>query len=505
MQYILTAAQMKRADQRMISEVGIPSMVLMERAALQTVESMKEEQVDLSKVLIVCGSGNNGGDGFAIGRLLIEEGYTPDIVFVGNMESRSEETRLQMHVLENMQIKIGNSLPDKEYSAIIDAVFGIGLSREIQGRYQSVIEKMNAYDAKKIAVDIASGVSADDGRILGCAFKADLTVTFAYAKAGQILFPGKSYSGKICVRNIGIINPELDSIEDVYFTLQKEDIKIRIVPRTPDSNKGNYGKVLFITGSKGMSGAAYLSAKAAYLAGAGLVRVFTEESNRQIIQQLLPEAVLTTYSVHDKEPFSELQDLLKWADVICLGCGLGMSELSKRLVKDVLEYNDNPGVIDADGINIIAEFSEEEKDAFRKKAELYILTPHMKEMSRISGKAVAELKNNRLELTKCFVRDFPVTCVVKDSRTLVIKNQKQYYLNTSGNAAMAKAGAGDVLAGIITGLIAQKMSNYEAAVLGVYMHGLAGDYAKEACGAYSVLAEDILSGFRRIMIELEDK
>lgn len=504
MQYILTASQMKRADQRMISEIGIPSMVLMERAALQTVETMKEENIDLSKVLIVCGSGNNGGDGFAIGRLLAEEGYAPDIIFVGNMESRSEETRLQMHVLENMQIKVGNSLPDKEYSAIIDAVFGIGLSREIEGRYKTIIERMNAYDAIKVAVDIASGISADDGRVLGCAFKADLTVTFAYAKVGQMFYPGKSYSGKVCVRNIGIMNPELDSIDDVYFTLQKEDIKIRIAPRIPDSNKGSYGKVLFVTGSKGMSGAAYLSAKAAYLAGAGLVRVYTEESNRQVIQQLLPEAVMTTYSVEDEDPFFKLQELLNWADVICLGCGLGMSDLSKKLVRAVLELNKKPGVIDADGLNIISEFSDKEKNEFRNKAELYVLTPHMKEMSRISGATVNELKNDRLELTKCFVKDIPVTCVVKDSRTLVIKNNHKYYLNTSGNAAMAKAGAGDVLAGIIAGLMAQKMENYEAAVLGVYMHGLAGDNARECCGAYSVLAEDILTGFRRIFIELEE-
>lgn len=505
MKYILTASQMKYADKRMIENIGIPSMVLMERAALQTVEAMKEVGIDLKKALIVCGSGNNGGDGFAIGRLLLEEGYEPEIVFVGNPESRSEETRQQMQILTNMGMDIGNSLPEKEYSVIIDAVFGIGLSRNIEGRYQSVIEKMNAYSGYKVAVDIASGVSADDGKILGCAFKADYTVTFAYAKAGQLFFPGKLYSGEILVRQIGITNPELANEKDIYYTFEKHDIKEQIAQRIPDSNKGSYGRVLLIAGSKGMSGAAYLSAKAAYLAGAGLVRIYTEESNRQILQQLLPEGILTTYHEDSDEPFEKLDELLKWASVICIGCGLGMGDASKSLVKKVLEKNEKPCVVDADALNIFSELEKDEKRLWLKNKGQYVFTPHMREMSRLTNKEVSIIKNERIEIIKEFVNEYPVTCVLKDSRTLVLEKEEHCYLNTSGNAAMAKAGAGDVLAGIITGLMAQKMKPYKAAALGVYIHGLAGDEARKECGAYSVLAEDILAGLRTILKGLEEK
>ena len=505
MKYILNAAQMKRADQRMIQEMGIPSMVLMERAALQTVMAIKEKELDLSKVLIVCGSGNNGGDGFAIARILMEEGYQPDVVFVGNMKSRSEETILQMQILTNLGIQVGNSLPKKEYSVIIDAVFGIGLCRNIEGRYQEIIEMMNAYTGYKVAVDIASGVSADDGKILGVAFKADLTVTFAYAKAGQIFFPGKLYSGEVTVRDIGIWNPHLGEEEDVYFTLEKSDVKKKMPARIPDSNKGSYGRVLLIAGSKGMSGAAYLSAKAAYLTGAGLVRIYTEESNRQILQQLLPEAVMTTYSVEDEQPLKELPELLNWANVICLGCGLGMSDLSKELVKEVLRINNKPCVIDADGLNIISEYNKIEKKYLIEKGGSYIFTPHMKEMSRLTGSDVSEIKENRYQILKAFINEYPVACALKDSRTLVMKKGEQCFLNTSGNAAMAKAGSGDVLAGIIAGLLAQQMNVYEAGVLGVYLHGLCGDSARDACGAYSVMAENLLRGIRERLKLLEDK
>lgn len=505
MKYILNASQMKATDQHMINEVGIPSMVLMERAALQTVRIMKEKKVDLTRTLIVCGSGNNGGDGFAVARLLIEEGYEPEIVFVGNLKSRSEETALQMKILTNMGAMIGNSLPDKEYSAIIDSVFGIGLSRAIEGDYLEVIEKMNAYPGTKIAIDIASGVSADDGRILGCAFQADLTVTFAYEKIGQILFPGKAYSGEVIVCPIGIESKQLEQSKEVVVTFEETDLATKIPKRIPDSHKGSYGRVLFITGSRGMSGAAYLSAKAAYLAGAGLVRIYTEESNRMILQQLLPEAIVTTYCAEDQNPYEELPDLLNWADVVCIGCGLGVSECSRTLVMQALEWNTKPGVIDADGLNLFSELSQEEKKKRLLKNTEYIFTPHMKEMSRLWKRDVKELKEQRIESAKAFTEQFPVTLVLKDSRTIVAKEGEQIYLNTSGNAAMAKAGSGDVLSGIISGLLAQKMGTYEAAALGTYLHGLAGDAARKSCGAYSVLAEDILSGFRKVLIDLEEK
>ena len=275
--------------------------------------------------------------------------------------------------------------------------------------------------------------------------------------------------------------------------------------RKADSNKGSYGRVLMITGSKGMSGAAYFSAKAAYLTGAGLVRIYTEESNRAILQELLPEAVMTTYSLEDENPFKELPELLAWADVVCTGCGLGMESHSEALLKHVLKMNTKPGVIDADGLNLLAKTGEWGIEQIRKNSSGYVLTPHMKEMSRLTGYSVQELKENRKERLRNYTEKVQAVCVLKDSRTMTAAPGKRLWINTSGNAAMAKAGSGDVLAGMITGLMAQHMKAAEAAALGVYLHGLCGDHAREELGSYSVLAGDLLKMISKTLGELEDR
>lgn len=502
MKYILNAQQMKDADGRMIHNMGIPSLVLMERAALQCVNAIKEAQLDLSSVLVVCGSGNNGGDGFAIARMLHEEKIPVDVAFVGNMNSRSEETKTQMKILENLGVSIGTTLPDKEYSVVVDALFGIGLCRDIEGKYKEIIERMNVYGGYKVAVDISSGISADTGAVLGCAFKADMTVTFAYAKAGQLYHPGYEYTGKLNVKPIGIWNPEFDQETDIYYMFEDSDLQNKMPGRVANSNKGTYGKVLVIAGSRGMSGAAYLAAKAAYITGSGLVRIYTEESNRQILQQLLPEAILTTYQEEEENPLAELESVLNWADVVCVGCGLGTSELSVTLMKRVLEMNENPCVLDADGLNILAA-NPEYMDKYLNQN--YILTPHMKEMSRLTGKLVYEIIENRKDILKEFVNKYQVNVALKDSRTLVAGPEKPMFFNTSGNAAMAKAGSGDVLAGVITGILAQGTSAYEASAIGVYLHGRGGDEAKEEHGAYSVLAQDIATGVGKVLKRIGDK
>lgn len=500
MKYIVSAEQMKAADGRMIHEMGIPSLVLMERAALQCVNTIKEEGADFSSVLVVCGSGNNGGDGFAIARMLHEEQIPVDIVFAGRMESRSEETKMQMQILKNLGLTILDTLPEKGYSVIVDALFGIGLCRKIEGKYKETIERMNRYTGYKVAVDIASGISADTGDVLGCAFRADLTVTFAYAKAGQLFHPGYEYTGKLAVRTIGIWNPAFATEKDIYYMLEPADLKVYMPKRVANSNKGTYGKVLVIAGSKGMSGAAYLAAKAAYIAGAGLVRIYTEESNRQILQTLLPEAILTTYQEAEENPLAYLEEVMEWADVICIGCGLGRSGLSVKLMKTFLKENQKPCVLDADGLNILSELPE----CYKYLNERYILTPHMKEMSRLIGNTVRELKVNRAKLLKDFVKKYQVNVALKDSRTLVAGPGRQVYFNMSGNAAMAKAGAGDVLAGLITGIMAQGEIPYTAGVTGVFLHGMGGDEARDMYGKYSVMARDIITGAGNVLKRIEE-
>lgn len=498
MRYLPDGAQMKQADVYTIHELGIPSLVLMERAALQIVNVMHDRDLDLSRALIVCGNGNNGGDGFAVARLLYEEGKYPLVFFAGKEESLSEECRIQKAIIENMGIKVVTEAPDEEYTVIIDAIFGVGLSREISGSYCEIIEWMNAYQCYKVAVDIPSGVCARRGIVLGTAFQADLTVSMGCVKLGCELFPGKSYAGETVPVPIGIDPTVFLKNPEVCITYDKKEITDLMPERPADSHKGNYGRVLMVTGTAGMAGAAYLSAKAAYAVGAGLVQIYTHEDNRVILQQLLPEAIVSCYKNFDEK---KLGELLEWADVICIGSGIGQSDLSVNIFTYVIENTDKPCIIDADGLNIMSGNMQ----VLKQISGSVILTPHMKEMSRLTGCQIGELRNHRLEILQKFCEDFPCVCVLKDSRTAVMENGRHPFINLAGNSAMAKGGSGDVLAGTVAGLKAQGMSCYESAVLGVFLHACGGDAVRDRKGSYSVFASDLIEGIEEVIKISEER
>ena len=469
--YLPTGEQMRRADLYTIEEIGVPSMVLMERAALEVVRCMEEEQLDFRKVLVICGSGNNGGDGYAIARLLHLKGHDVTIFFAGNSQKRSEENAQQAKIAAHYEIPVITNLGTEEYSVIIDALFGTGLKREVTGHYREVLCSVNQMAGKKVAVDLPSGIHDTTGARMGIAFCADLTVAIAFPKRGLFLQEGNVCAGKILTGDIGI-SSETFSEGTVTFGYEKQDLFLGFPKRKKNSHKGSYGKVLMIAGSKGMSGAAYLSAKAAYAVGAGLVQIYTHEENRVILQQLLPEAIITTYDTFDSE---QLEKLIQWADLIGIGCGLGKSDTAERVMQYTLKRALVPCVVDADGINILSKHMEwiEETNA------LIVLTPHMKEMSRMLQCSVRELIEQRMEKLHAFVERYKVVCVLKDARTLVAKEHRNTYLNLSGNAAMAKAGSGDVLAGVIVGILAQQCEPYTSVCLGVFLHGLAGDMARD--------------------------
>lgn len=492
MKYFLTGAQMRSADLYTIEKIGLPSMVLMERAALESVRVMEAAAYDFTKVLVVCGSGNNGGDGYAIARLLHLKGHQVEIFFAGNDASRSEENRMQKQIAEFYQIPVVTELQDK-YSLVIDAIFGTGLRRPIEGAYYEIVQRLNNMKGCKVAIDLPSGIHDTTGNIMGISFKADLTVAIAFIKRGLLLFPGADFAGKIEIGDIGITEHVVGDSEIVTFGYTRDDLKELFPKRKSNSHKGSYGKVLMIVGSKGMSGAAYLSAKAAYLVGAGLVQIYTHEDNRVILQQLLPEAIISTYQTYDEK---QLQELLVWADVIGIGSGLGTGMISEQIVSYTIEHTEKTCVVDADALNIIAKNSNILKN---KKANC-IFTPHMKEMSRLTGFSVNELVENRTEILKAYVEQNELVCVMKDSRTFVSDSSNKLYINTSGNASMAKAGSGDVLTGMIAGIAAQGSKIFEAATLGTYLHGLAGDCAKEEKGSYSVLASDLLESICKVLV-----
>ena len=493
---------MKAADHYTVETIGIPSLVLMERAALQVVETVKKEKIDITRSLIVCGSGNNGGDGIAVGRLLLEKGAQVTVVLAGNPDHCTEETKEQIRIFQAIGGTVEREIPQESYTAVFDALFGIGLSRKVEGRYAGILERMNEMEAAKVAVDIPSGIDSSTGEVLGTAFQADLTVTFAYLKTGMALFPGALYAGNVQVRDIGIyLRGGVEGPR--YLSYEREDIKTLCPKRGADAHKGTYGRVLMITGSEGMAGAAILSASAAYRMGSGLVRILTPRCNQAVLQAKLPEVIVTPY----KEEISrQMETLLDWADVICAGCGLGMDERTKEVLETLLIYLENhekPCVLDADALNNIAGMEHKKREMLLSGAgSRLIFTPHVKEFARLLGKTTEETKKSRMGLAQQYAKTYNIILAAKDARTVVAGKGKIPYLNLSGNSAMAKAGSGDVLAGMITGCLALGMERFEAAAFGVFVHGLCGDEARDRYGAHSVLATDLIEMIPIVLREI---
>jgi len=491
MEYLLNSEEMKRCDLTTIEKIGMPSMVLMERAALSVIEELAS--FDLTKVLIVCGSGNNGADGYAVARFLHLQKIAVDILFIGNEQKRSPENNQQKKIAEYYGVKSVKDIEQNQYTTIIDALFGIGLSQPLSGKYAEVITKINQMNVEVLSVDVPSGISADNGKVMGCGIKATKTVTFAFNKVGLVLYPGAAYAGMVKVKDIGITEVGFEEEFPKVYSYTIEDLA-KIPKRNPYSNKGTYGKILVIAGSKNMSGAAYFSAKAAYRMGVGLVRIVTPEENRQIIQTLLPEAIVTTYQKKQLDG-DWLMDAINWASVIVIGPGMGRSEEAHYLLSKVLSISEVPLVIDADAINILAK----EPGLLQHNKQNIILTPHIGEMSRLTDKPISEIAENIIEVAERFAKEKKLTCVLKDARTIVTEGNAGTYVNTSGNDGMATGGTGDVLTGVIAGLLGQGLSVIEAARLGVYIHGLAGDAAAAKKGTYGLLADDVCEAINDVV------
>jgi len=594
MKYVLDSKQMKQVDNLSIKKIGMPSLVLMERAALGVAGLIENKFSEKSKIICVCGSGNNGADGIAVARILFEKGYDVSIL-VGAVGTSEGETQLSIAKKSGIKIKkyTRNKIKLNEYNLIIDAIFGIGLLRNIEGNYADLVSAVNDSKAKVVSVDISSGINSTTGQIMGTAVKADYTVTFGYKKIGLLLYPGADYSGKVKVVDIGFPKTVIRKIAKKAFTFTGDDINL-IPKRMKNSNKGMYGKVLVIAGSEYIGGAACLAGMSAYRSGAGLVKVLTHQNNRDAILKAVPEALISTYnSNYGVEQIERIiSNELDWASCIIIGPGISKSEIAVTLTKYVIGNTRVPTIIDADALNIMADIIAEAKtwantgakietnteakietnieakietnteakieakieDNTEAKIETnteakieakieanteaniennteakieanteaktetktetktdkkiftsedgasFILTPHIGEMERISGFDKATIKSDPIkyadEFVKCFSNNYSknlnIICVMKDARTIVTDSNGCTYINTSGNSGMAKGGSGDVLTGVIAGLISNKMSCFDAACMGVYVHGLAGDESAIKKGQYGMKAGDII-------------
>lgn len=495
MKYLVTAEEMQRFDTNTIEKIGIPAMVLMERAALAAFDTVREYcdrfAYGSRTALIMAGMGNNGGDGLALARLLSEFGFQVEVWAVGNSEKASEQWKVQRKILESYPVEMSTKPNLREYTVIIDALFGVGLSREITGEFKEAVEIFGRLSGYRIALDMPSGVDSDSGAILGCAVRADETVTFGFCKRGLILYPGCEYSGKVTVAEIGISKRSFFGAEPGMFALDEEP-KALLPVRDAAGNKGTFGKVLLIAGSQNMAGAAILAAKAAYRIGAGMVKVITPAENRVILQETIPEALLGTPE--------NLEESLKWADVVAIGPGLGKSDEAIGCLEIVISGCDKPLLIDADGLNLLAEYPEYmARLAVQGQAgrEL-VLTPHIGELARLTKEAVPRLKENTADHGCRLAAKLHAVVAAKDARTFVCGEGVPVCVNMSGNSGMATAGSGDVLAGVISGLMSQGKSSLEAAQAGVYIHGLAGDAASARLGEHACMAGDIVEELGRL-------
>lgn len=521
MEYLVTGKEMAGFDAATIEKIGIPALVLMERAAWSVYEEVVARAKGKMRILILAGCGNNGADGLALARMLVdhradrgcEAVFQVDVVICGNPEKATAQWKTQYEILKYFPVRTGSKPQAEEYDILIDALFGVGLSRKIDGAYAELINWYNASDGYKVAVDVPSGVHSDSGKIMGCAVKADLTVCFAFGKRGLYLYPGCKYAGRVVVKNIGIGEVAFGDTKPEMFRFT-ESIEKLLPVRPADGNKGTFGKVLLAAGNKNMAGAAVLAARGCYRAGTGMVKVLTKECNRMILQVAVPEALLAT-----RMPWEDAEDNVlstqstagecckeerqrnvskcyAWPDVLAIGPGLGTDEWGYELLYSFLTESKQPIIIDADGLNLLSRHSEllnliSEKGA---AGRTIILTPHVGELARLCHTSIENIKENPLEIAMELARKLHCVIVSKDARTLICQSGKPVCLNTTGNSGMAVAGSGDVLAGIIAGLLAQGMSGFDAASIGVYLHGLAGDAAAARLGNRAMTSWDLIQG-----------
>jgi len=483
MKYLVTAEEMGRCDRNTIEKINIPGPVLMERAALAVCREITGLE-NVRTVLIIAGTGNNGGDGLALARLLCEEGMDVSVCIIGDESRATNQWRLERRILSSYPVNF-ISIPDNpEYNVYVDALFGVGLKRPIEGDYAKVINACNERGGIKVAIDIPSGINPDDGSVMGCAFKADITVTFAFAKRGLFMYPGCGFAGRVVTAPVGITELGFEGkLPEMFY--YDEPLHELLPERDKAGNKGSFGKVLLIAGSVNMAGAAVLSAKACYHAGAGMVKVLTPEDNRVIMQSTVPEALLGTYDDFEK---SEM-----WADVIAIGPGLGVNKEALKILGRVIGHSKKSVIVDADALNLLSVNEElaEELSRQGKNGRTIILTPHVGELSRLTGTETAGLKGSLPHHGMNFSKKMNAVVVAKDARTFICAPGKKICANIRGTSGMASAGSGDVLTGCIAGLLAQKMEAFRAASVGVYACALAGEAAERAKSEYAMTAMDI--------------
>ncbi|MDL1956767.1 MAG: NAD(P)H-hydrate dehydratase [Candidatus Desulfofervidus auxilii] len=485
---LVTANEMQAIDRFTIEEVGIPGEVLMENAARGALEHIKNyilKHLSDAVIGVLCGKGNNGGDGLVIARYLYQEGYLVKVFLFGEKTKLKNEAALNLKIAERLGVPIKEILNESDWQSareyliacdlIIDAMLGTGLKTEIRGLIKEAVSFLNnTFQGLVVAVDIPTGLSSDTGYPLGDAVKADLTITFALPKIGQVIYPGADYVGILEIVDIGIPPQVIADFSLKHHLVTTEDIKHLLRPRPAPMHKGQAGHVLVLAGSPGKTGAATLTCLGALRIGAGLVTLGIPKSLNPILEVKLTEAMTlplpeTKEMTLSLKAWNEIKESGINYKVICLGPGLSTHPEIKALVETIISEANKPLVIDADGLNVL------NLEILKNKKTDIILTPHPGEMVRLIGVDKENLLKERVKLVKEVAEKYQVIVILKMARTLIATPDGEIFVNSTGNPAMATGGMGDVLTGIIGGLLSQGYPTKEAAILGVFLHGLAAD------------------------------
>jgi NAD(P)H-hydrate epimerase len=512
---VCTAAQMRELDRTTIEDYGVPGVVLMEAAGRGVVDLITRERGPEARVLVLCGSGNNGGDGYVVARHLLAREYRVTVYLVADRAKIGGDALVNLKVLDRMGADVQPLETEADLeraesalvhaSVIVDALLGTGLTSEVRGQYRTVLERANRCRGLKVAVDIPSGLDADNGRVLGVAFDADHTVTFGLPKVGLVTHPGVERVGKLHVVDIGIPPGATADKEFIAEILEPEMIGRWLMPRPDWGHKGTYGHLLVIAGSEGKTGAAVLCGEAALRCGVGLATVASplpamramEAKTREVmLAPLYPDDV----AIDDTDRVVEhCLGLLQGKAAVAIGPGIVRGPAMQRVICRLVEESTVPIVVDADGLNELAG----NLSCLEHATVPVLLTPHPGEMSRLTGLTVDAIQADRIGVAADFAQKQGVYVALKGARTIIAAPDGRAYINPTGNTGMGSGGTGDVLTGMVGGFLAQQQDPLDALCLGVFIHGLAGDRAAEQKGQHGLLASDLLGEVGGIMKQWE--
>jgi ADP-dependent NAD(P)H-hydrate dehydratase / NAD(P)H-hydrate epimerase len=514
---ILSAAEMREVDRLTTERYGIPGIQLMENAATGVVEAAERNFGALSnkRALIICGTGNNGGDGAAVARLLHHRGASVDVLLLGHVEDSHGDARTNFETALDIAKSSGSNFRFIEvasaeqfwaeataspHALFFDAIFGTGLKRPASGLHEEAIHLLNEHTAEVpvISVDIPSGIASDSQELIGPSVKADLTVSFTAPKLANVFPPAADLCGELVIASIGSPDEIINSSGSRLNLIGREDVRrwLDVSRRGAHANKGDVGKVLIVAGSRGKTGAACLAGEAALRAGCGLVTIATPESSQPVVaSRTIPECMTealdeTKAGSVDREASDRVLELAAERDVIAIGPGLGSTDKSTRaFMRAVAMKRKRPMVIDADGLNCLAPWAGN----LLGSAEFpLILTPHPGEMSRLISRSIGKVLKSPIDVAASFAKDRRVILVLKGSPTVIASPDGEVYVNSTGNAGMATGGTGDVLTGIIASFVAQKIEDpLTATIAAVYLHGMAGDLSASKLGTRAMIASDI--------------